>query len=210
MAEIHDLIQGAPEWHLFRAEHFGASEAAAMLGVSPYKTRHQLLREKATGVTPEVSEHTQRIFDHGHEVEALARPIIEADIGEELFQVTMSDGKISASCDGLTVLGDTAWEHKQWNQALAESVRAGILPEEHKPQCQQVLMVTGAERLIFTVSDGTRQNMVSMEVLPDPEYQAKIRAGWAQFERDLAEHKPEAPAVEVVAQAQESLPAVYA
>ncbi|MFA7541982.1 MAG: hypothetical protein WCZ02_07835, partial [Lysobacterales bacterium] len=68
----------------------------------------------------------------------------------------------------------------------------------------------GAERLIFTVSDGTRENMVSMVVLPDPEYQAKIRAGWAQFEQDMAEYKPEVPEVEVVAQAQESLPAVYA
>ena len=29
------------------------------------------------------------------------------------------------------------------------------LPEEHMPQCQQVLMVTGAEKLLFVVSDGT-------------------------------------------------------
>jgi hypothetical protein len=48
-----------------------------------------------------------------------------------------------------------AFEHKQWNEELAASVRAGIVPDEHLPQCQQVLLVTGAEELIFVVSDGT-------------------------------------------------------
>jgi predicted phage-related endonuclease len=28
----HNLIQGSAEWHAFRAEHFGSSEVAAMLG----------------------------------------------------------------------------------------------------------------------------------------------------------------------------------
>jgi len=28
----HDLVQGSPEWHAFRDEHDGSSEAAAMLG----------------------------------------------------------------------------------------------------------------------------------------------------------------------------------
>ena len=210
MTVTHQITQGSQGWHEFRAKHFGASEAAAMLGISPYKSRADLLREKATGITPEVDPHTQRIFDNGHATEAMARPIVEEQIGEELFPATMSDGKLSASCDGLTMLGDTAWEHKQWNQALADSVRRQVLPEAHVPQCQQVIMVTRAQRLIFTVSDGTRENMVSMEVLPDPEYQARIRAGWDQFERDLFEYTPEPVAVEVVATAQESLPAVYA
>jgi predicted phage-related endonuclease len=68
----HNLIQGTPEWHAFRAAHFPASEAPAMLGVSPYKTRNQLLQEKATGITAEVDAATQRRFDDGHRFEALA------------------------------------------------------------------------------------------------------------------------------------------
>ena len=68
------IIQGTPEWHEFRAQHLNASDAPAMMGESPYKTRDALLREKAVGVVAEVSSETQRRFDAGHRFEALARP----------------------------------------------------------------------------------------------------------------------------------------
>ena len=81
----HKIIQGTPEWHGFRAQHLNASDAPAMMGESPYKTRDELLREKATGVAADVSEETQRRFDDGHRFEALARPLAEKIIGEELY-----------------------------------------------------------------------------------------------------------------------------
>jgi len=55
-----------------------------MLGISPYKTRDELLREKATGLTPEIDEATQRRFDEGHRFEALARPLAEEKLEAEL------------------------------------------------------------------------------------------------------------------------------
>ena len=60
---------------------------------------------------------------------------------------------------------------------------AGKVPEEHMPQCQQVLMVTGADRLLFTVSDGTRENTHHVWVEPDTDWFDRIRAGWRQFQR---------------------------
>jgi predicted phage-related endonuclease len=188
----HNLIQGSDAWHEFRLNHFGASEAAAMLGVSKKTTRNELLRMKATGNAKEFSNYVQKnIFDYGHEVEALARPLVEAMIDDELYPVTCSDGDLSASCDGLTMAGDIAFEHKQWNESLADSVRDGVLPAEHVPQCQQILMITGATKVIFTVSDGTPENMVTMDVFPSEYFFGQIRAGWDQFAKDLAayEHK---------------------
>ena len=188
---LHELIQGSPEWHQFRLDHDGASEAAAMIGLSKTTTRTELLRAKSTGIAKEFSDFVQtRILDKGHEVEALARPIAEKLIGDDLYPATYSLGRLSASCDGLTMDDVTAFEHKQWNAALAASVERGELPEEHMPQCQQVLLVTGAQQLLFMVSDGTEENMESMYVRPDQKWFARIRAGWAQFERDLAEFKP--------------------
>ena len=102
----HKIIQGTPEWHKFRARHFTASDAPAMMGESPYKTRDDLLREKATGVAVDVSEETQRRFDDGHRFEALARPLAEKIIGEELYPVVGSNCKFAASFDGMTMLGD--------------------------------------------------------------------------------------------------------
>lgn len=189
--ETHNLIQGSPEWLQFRLERFGASEAAAMLGISSLVKRNELLHMKHTGTPQEFSEWVQKnILDYGHEVEALARPIVEKMIGDDLYPATCSLGRISASCDGLTLRDEIAFEHKQWNTALAESVRAGELPEEYWPQCQQVMLVTGAQKVIFVVSDGTLENFESIEIEPDEAWFERLRAGWAQFEKDLAEYAP--------------------
>lgn len=202
---IHSLQQGSDAWHQFRLEHFGASEAAAMLGLSSKVKRTELLHMKHTGTAKEFSDWVQKnILDYGHEVEALARPIIEEEFGIDLYPVTCSLGRYSASCDGLTLCETIAFEHKQWNEELGASVREEILPEEYMPQCQQVLMVTGAEKLIFVVSSGTRERMVSMAVFPDPVWFDRIRAGWDQFDKDLAEYvpvvHPEKPEAEAIMQ----------
>lgn len=206
----HKLIQGTPEWAQFRLSHFGASEAAAMLGLSNKVKRNELLKMKKTGIAQEYSDWFQEnILDYGHEVEANARPLVEQMIDQELYPITCSDGRLSASCDGLTMLEDIAFEHKQWNEKLAASVSEGILPDEYMPQCQQIMLVTGAKKVIFVVSDGTPENFVFIDVLPDSEWFEKLRAGWDQFAKDLenfehVEAKPEPAGI-----APESLPALH-
>ncbi len=207
--KLFDGVQGSDEWHAFRLEHFGASEAAAMLGLSKKVKRTELLHMKHTGIAKEFSDWVQEnILDNGHRVEAMARPIAEEIIGEELFPATYYDGKLSASSDGLTMLGTVAFEHKQWNAELASSIKAGILPEEHAPQCQQVMMVTGARRLLFMVSDGTKDNCEHLWVEPDAKWIKRILQGWTQFAIDLANYKPAEEAVPPTAAAIESLPAL--
>nr|WKF58777.1 hypothetical protein HUO10_003278 [Paraburkholderia busanensis] len=187
----HDLVQGSDEWMEFRLHHFGASEAAAMLGLSPKVKRNELLHMKHTGTPKAYSDWVQEhILDYGHEVEALARPLVEEAIGEELYPVTCSDEKLSASCDGLTMDDSIAFEHKQYNEALFKSIMGKELPEEHMPLAQQILMITGAAKLIFVCSDGTRDRMAWMWVKPDQEWFERIRAGWIQFDKDLAAYEP--------------------
>lgn len=206
---MHTLVQGSDEWMAFRLTHFGASEAAAMLGLSPKVKRTELLHAKHTGNPKEFSDWVQKnILDYGHEVEALARPLVEDMIGDDLYPVTYSLGLPSASSDGLTMDEVTAFEHKQWNDALAASITDGVLPDEHMPQAQQVLMVTGAERLIFVCSDGTRERFVWMEVLPDPSWFDRLRAGWDQFAKDLAEYAPQPIEVKPIGRTPETLPAL--
>lgn len=63
---IHNVAQGSAEWHALRANYFTASEAPAMMGASKYQTRTELLTQKKTGFTPEVTPQQQCIFDLGH------------------------------------------------------------------------------------------------------------------------------------------------
>lgn len=206
---IQALQQGSDEWMQFRLQHHGASEAAAMLGLSKNTTRNELLHAKHTGLPKEFSDFVrEKILDHGHAVEALARPMVEAMLGEELYPATYAYGKLSASCDGLTMDGSTAFEHKQWAKELAAAVARHELPDEHMPQCQQIMMCTGAELVMFVVSDGTAENFVHMEVKPEIGWQERIAKGWAQFDIDLAAYVPPEYIAAAVAKPIMALPAV--
>lgn len=198
-----DLIQGSPEWHAHRRAHWNASDAPAMMGASPYKTRAQLLRELATGIAPEVDAATQARFDAGHRFEALARPLAEKIVGEDLYPCVGVDGKWSASFDGLTLTGEVAWEHKSVNAELRELIRraedgepihADHLPEHYQIQMDHQAMVSGARSALFMATRWEGDELVEKFwcwYSPNAERQMRIAAGWEQFERDLAAYVPE-------------------
>jgi putative phage-type endonuclease len=206
--KIHNVAQGSAEWHALRAKYFTASEAPAMMGASKYQSRTELLNMKKTGITPEVTPNQQRIFDKGHATEASARPLVEAQIGEELYPIVGTSGNLLASMDGATMLGDTLFEHKLWNESLVAQVRAEQLDPHYYWQLEQQLLVSGAERVIFVCSDGTAENFVSMEYRPVAGRAAQLVEGWKQFEADLAGHSPAEVAADVVGSSPDSLPAL--
>ena len=210
--QIVNLVQGSEEWHQFRAEKFTASDAAAMLGFSPYKTRDELLQEKATGITEEVTPDKQRLFNRGHESEAAARPLIESELGEDLYPVTGFSKeweKIAASLDGATLVLDVIWEHKLWSEKLVAKIKdIEDLPDTHWPQVEQQLYVSGAEKCIFTVSDGTNEKRFEFVYVSIPERRKMVIDGWKQFETDLANYKPLAVKKESVGQVIRDLPSI--
>lgn len=223
-----DLIQGTPEWHAHRATHFNASDAPAMMGCG-LKSRTELLAELHTAIKPDVSQYVQeRVFDPGHRFEALARPLAEKIIGEELYPVTGVSGEYSASFDGLTVMEDVAFEHKTLNETLRaafdeidtmapeyrETASAGrILPLMYRVQMEHQALVSDCESVLFMASEWDADDKLIAErhcwYKPDPELRAKIVAGWAQLAQDLKTYTP-APMAEPAptGKAPETLPAL--
>lgn len=206
--KIHNVAQGSAEWLALRAQYRTASEAPAMMGVSKYQTRTDLLAAKKTGITPDVTPSQQFIFDKGHATEALARPLTEALIGEELYPIVATEGNLLASMDGATMLGETLFEHKLWNESVVAQVKAGDLAPHYYWQLEQQLLVSGAERVIFVCSDGTPENFVHMEYRPVAGRAAQLIEGWKQFEADLVNFElADAPSI-VVGKAPDELPAL--
>jgi putative phage-type endonuclease len=219
--KTHHLIQGSPEWVAYRATVWNASDAPAMMGCSPYKTRDQLLQELATGVTEEITPEQQRRFDDGHRFEALARPLAEQIIGEELAPVVGSSGEViggrtlSASFDGIDFMETVAFEHKSLNNDLRACLKdeacGYLLPLVYRVQMEQQLMVSGAQRILFMASKWDSDTLVEKRhcwYYPDEQLAAKIRAGWAQLAVDLANWKPQFADIKPVGKSPEALPAL--
>ena len=217
--KVIDYPQGSPEWLAHRGNPaiFNASDAPAMMNCSSYKTRAQMLRERATGLGEEVTPEKQRLFDSGHRFEALARPLAEQIIGEPLYPVVGVEGPYSASFDGITLCEDVAFEHKRLNDTLRECMEgwdeSNCLPLQYRVQMEHQLMVSGADKVLFMASDWTRDDMLNEErhcwYYPDLVLRSQIIAGWAQFAEDLAAYEPPADVAPApTGKAPETLPAL--
>lgn len=232
MKTLDGIQQGTPEWLRHRSALFNASDAPAMMSTSPYKSRTELLHEKHTGITPDIDAATQRRFDDGHRFEALARPLAEVIIGEELFPVTGYDGLLGASFDGITMCEDVIWEHKTLSDRIRAAKSSSELPKDLRIQMEQQLHISGAQKCLFMATkweataeqtesfiefdnDGVvcRQYYKLIEKLhywyePDLETRQRIIAGWEQFEIDLAEYVPVEKVAAAVAAPIMDLPAI--
>lgn len=214
MQILEDTKQGSESWHAARASRFCASEAAAAMGVSKYMTRDDLLRQKHTGLAPEVDAATQRRFDAGHAAEAGARAVAEAIADVEFAPLvgtqTIDGMDMLASFDGIDFMGEVLWENKLWNQSLVAQIEAGELEPHYWSQLEHQLLVSGAERVLFTTSDGTEENTRHLWYESNPERRGFVLAAWEQFAADLAAYVPpvrEAP--KPVGHRPENLPALH-
>lgn len=217
----NDLKQGTPEWHAYRAAHDNASDAPAMMACSTKRSRDQLIAELATGLPREFSQYVQElILDKGHEFEALARPLAEKIIGQDLYPCTgsLEGSRLSASFDGLTMLEEVAFEHKRLNQQLRAALSApectgADLPLEYQVQMEQQCAVSACERILFMASEWDDDGQLVEELhcwyYPNFELRAQIAAGWEQLQKDVAVWvPPEAKPAPVVGKTPDNLPAL--
>jgi predicted phage-related endonuclease len=184
-----NLPAGSAEWIKSRS----ASKAAAMMGDDPKTSRTDLIRMMATGLGKEFTEWQQKnLLDKGNATEGGTRDIAEDVIGDGLSPACAStdDGYLTAAPDGVTFDGRIGFEAKTWNEKLAAAVRAQELPKSHHWQLDQQILVFGLEYVLFCVSDGTRENFVSMEYRSTPERAAALMAGWKQLDADIAAYVP--------------------
>lgn len=209
---LENVPQGSAAWLAIRTQYNTASEAPAALGASKYLSRSDLLKQKSTGLTPEVCGAKQALFDRGHQSEARARSLAEAIIGTELFPVTATfsvDGiDLLASMDGATMDETIIWEHKLFSERLANDVRAGMLDPHYTIQLDQQLLVSGAKKCLFMTSDGTETNMAWCWYEYDQAKADALLAGWRQFRADLATYVPPVVIAEAVGHTPETLPAL--
>lgn len=145
------LTQGGPQWLAWRQDGIGGSDAAAILGVSPFPeaTRENLLREKVTRTERETNFAMRRgqLMEPGgwaiyeHQRRCIALPACVEHDQKPWMRVSL-DGLCKHRAFGPD---DRPWilELKCPNEMAHSWALAGEVPPYYLPQCQWQLLTTG-------------------------------------------------------------------
>lgn len=158
------MIQGSSEWHEHRAKHFNASEAGAVMAVSPWFPKNPAqLYDLKKGVQ-EVKMNSS--MQHGIETEPKARTWAEGALGDSMTPAVYTKGRYSASLDGINFDNTMGIEikcpsggSKLFDLATPNAVRIGA-PHYWWQMVHQFYCVPSLVKLAFVVYSDTRQNMV--------------------------------------------------
>ena len=174
------LEQGTAEWLAWRTQGIGASEAPAILGENPWKSRRALLAEKC-GLARRDFNSAAMAFGTRTEPEARARYV--AQVGVQVEPVCVQSNThtwLRASLDGLAVDGTRAVEIKCGPSVYDKTAKQGWPPKYYMGQLQHILAITALPEIDFwCYLPG--QVPVHVVVARDDAYIARMLAAEAEF-----------------------------
>jgi putative phage-type endonuclease len=186
MPRIERLHQNTPEWHRWRLQGIGASDAPVIMGDAAFKTARLLWLIK-TGRAGEGTPGSAA--RRGRQLETLAREAYERQLGIQMEPLCLVHDELKwmrASLDGLSFDGSTVLEIKcpisVRGQAAAQR---GRVPDQHYAQLQHELEVSRAAEVHYWSFDGRAGILV--RVRPDREYLKRLLDAEAGFWQRVTE-----------------------
>jgi putative phage-type endonuclease len=184
MSEVQ-VEQGSPEWLEWRRKGIGASDAAAIMGVSPWVTPYQLWAVKRGLVPPQPPNPAML---RGSKLEPMIREAYEqaqGGLGFACLRVHAEYKWMRASLDWLSSDETFFAEFKAPGAEAHRYALDGAVPPYYLPQIMHTFAVVPQARLAHYYShDGERGVLVQVE--RDEAYIAKLiaaeRAFWALVE----------------------------
>lgn len=156
------LEQGSPEWHEFRKNHIGASDAPIIMNLSPWTTPYQLWRQKQD-LDPSQFE-TDRMR-RGKELEPFARMVLEESLNQELYPVVLISNEnewMSASLDAMSNDGKTVVEIKCPGKEDHLQSLNNVVPEKYVPQLQHQMYVCELDSMYYFSFDGEQGKLLQV------------------------------------------------
>ena len=193
MSKVLNLDQSGPDWHKWRADGLGGSDACAVMGDVGWTSPDELMEIKLGFRHVQANEAMER----GKRLEPDARALYQSVTGNLVRPVCVQHDEypwLRASLDGLSLDEKLVLEIKcPLNPSNHRKTFRGHYPAYYKAQLQHQLLVTGAEVLhywSYYPDDGQfapeRQYRL-VEVHPDREYQKKLfrreRAFWERLKK---------------------------
>jgi putative phage-type endonuclease len=182
---IPDIEQGSSFWIEWRMSVIGSSEAAAIMGENPWKSRHDLFQEKTGKIAPFSGNfHTRR----GTRLEPLARDLFEKKFGFSVPPAVLQSSIRpwqAASVDGIDFKRKIVVEIKCGKRAYEYTASTGRVPDYNFGQLQHILSVTGFEWIEY-VSYSPESQPIFLKIRRDENYIARMLIHEEIFKNDLA------------------------
>lgn len=160
------------EWHQWRRGGIGSSDAAVIMGVSPWRTPKQLWEEKVHGSGAQLDNSAMM---RGRELEPVARTWFENTMNVTVFpqnKMHAENNWIRASLDGIDLENKILVEIKCPNKDDHATAMGKKVPEKYWPQVQHQLLVTGLDGMYYVSFNGSDGAIV--EVARDNDYIASL------------------------------------
>ena len=157
------IQQNTQEWKDFRRNKIGASDAAGILGISPFKTPYQVWEEKIFGLD-DLENWAMR---HGHLMEPLAREEFENMTGLAMMPKVAIHKEREwqmASLDGVSFEEDVFVEIKcPKSKEVHQMACDGKLPDHYMAQMQHQMVVLGIDMGFYFSFNGTEGALVEVK-----------------------------------------------
>lgn len=145
---IHNVEQNSPEWLQLRKTKIGASDASAIMQVSPWSTPFRLWFEK----TYDVQKKENPSMSFGKANEESARILYQQMTGNFVAPLVASHGKREwqlASFDGMDIDFSMFVEIKCANKDDHATAKSGTVPSKYYPQVQHQLAVAELDMMHY-------------------------------------------------------------
>jgi putative phage-type endonuclease len=175
------MEQSGNSWHQFRASGIGSSDIASILGISPWKSAHQLWKEK-TGIEKAVDISNQYQVQRGVINEPRARAMYELISGSEFPPALAIHPKydfMRVSLDGDN--GETVIEIKCPGQKTIDDAKAGKVPDHYMCQIQYQMLCAQRKKGVFFCYHPEQEDYAIVDIKPDLELQSKIEKSVSEF-----------------------------
>lgn len=159
---MHTYQQNTDEWLEMRRNKIGASDAAVIMGKSPWSTPYILWEEKI-GLRPMKAK--TKSMERGNALEESAREAFIKMTDIVVFDQVVFHPKIDwmmASLDGIDIEGKNIVEIKCPGPEDHDMALNGYVPEKYYPQLQHQMEVTGLDMAYYFSFDGERGVIVKV------------------------------------------------
>ena len=191
--KIITLIQGSPEWHVWRRTKITASMAGIIMGLSPFETPLALYNKILSGEEIPDNHHMRR----GRETEPEARLWATERTGnlyEPVCAESIETPWMGCSLDGWCEFAETkAVEIKCPDKSVEQFALLDEIPATHLAQMQHQMYVMGLDKMYYITYSKYSQDGVIITVNRDDLFIQKMIDALNAFRLRLINFDPPEP-----------------